>query len=405
MMLLNLAWRNVWRNKRRSIIILISVAVGVVATVLMDTLSRGMVYQMLENQVGSHVSHIEIHRTGFNDNPVIQSTVPDAAAVEKALQNTPGIAHWSKRVLTYGLVSSATSSSGVQIVGIDPESEQKVTTIDRSLVEGRYLSGGPNEAVIGKSLAEKLNVGLGDRLVAMASAVDGHVGSDLFRVVGLFETVSSEFDKSNIYVSRANAQQMLGLGDRVSEFAMVLTDLNDLDQIKESLQKQLGTEYEVLTYPEILPTLVLMIEVTEQSMIIFYALIGIALIFGIINTMLMAIFERIHELGVLKAIGLLDRKLVAMVLWEAFFLGTIGTAVGFTLSYLIYLPLSQTGIDLTIFSDSLRSFGVGTTIYPVLTWGVIADALLVIPIIAVLGALYPALRAARLGPVEAIRYV
>lgn len=405
MMLLKLAWRNVWRNKRRSIIILISVAVGVVATVLMDTLSRGMVYQMLENQVGSHVSHIEIHRAGFNDNPVIQSTVPDASAVEKALQNTPEIAHWSKRVLTYGLVSSATSSSGVQIVGIDPESEQKVTTIHRSLVEGRYLSGSPNEAVIGKSLAEKLGVGLGDRLVAMASAVDGHVGSDLFRVVGLFETVSSEFDKSNIYVSRANAQQMLGLGNKVSEFAMVLSNLDDIDQVKASLQKQLGTEYEVLTYPEILPTLVMMIEVTEQSMIVFYALIGIALIFGIINTMLMAIFERIHELGVLKAIGLLDRKLVAMVLWEAFFLGTIGTAVGFALSYLIYLPMSHTGIDLTIFSDSLRSFGVGTTIYPVLTWGVIADALLVIPIIAVLGALYPAMRAARLGPVEAIRYV
>lgn len=405
MMLVRLAWRNIWRNKRRSVIILISVAVGVVATILMDTLSRGMVYQMLNNQIGSHVSHIQIHRLGFKDNPAIQSTIPDADSVEFVLAHTNGIAHWSRRVLTYGLISSATSSSGVQIVGIDPAHERNVTTIEKSLTGGRYLSGEPNEAVIGKALAEKLDVALGDRVVAMASAIDGHVGSDVFRVIGIYETVSSEFDKSTIYISRSNAQEMLTLGGRVSEFAMVLSDLGLLDATQTTLEEQLGPRYEVLTYAEVLPILVLAIEVTEQSMVIFYAIIGIALIFGIINTMLMAIFERIHELGVLKAIGMLDRKLVAMVLGEAFFLGMIGTAAGFGLGYLIYLPLSHSGIDLAMFSEGLRSFGVGTTIYPVLTWGVAADALLVIPFIAVLGAVYPAIRAARLGPVEAIRHV
>lgn len=405
MMLLRIAWRNVWRNKRRSVIIIISVAVGVVATVLIDTLDRGMVYQMLDSQVGAHVSHIQIHRKGFKDNPVVQSTVPDANAVATTIRNTPGIAHWAGRVLTFGLISSATSSSGAQIVGVDPAMEESVTTIKRSITDGRYLSGAPNEVVIGTSLAEKLGVGLGDRVVAMASATDGHVGTDLFRVVGLFETMSSEFDKSNIYVSLPNAQQMLGLGSKVSEFAIILSNVDLLGSVQASLKRSLGPDYEVLSYPEVLPLLVMMIEVTEQSMIIFYILIGIALIFGIVNTMLMAIYERIHELGVIKAIGLRDRSLVMMVLVEAFFLGIIGTATGFAIGYLIYLPLSRTGIDLSLFSEGLRSFGVGTTIYPVLTWGVIADALLIIPFIAVFGAVYPALKAARLHPVEAIRYV
>jgi len=337
-MLVRLAWRNLWRNKRRSLIVLASVAIGVIAAVLMDTLSRGMAYQMLHNQVGTHVSHIQIHRKGFRDNPTIQSTVPRKDSVDQVLQETPGIAFSSRRVLTYGLVSSATNSSGISIIGIDPQHERSITTIEASIVKGTYLSRSNNEAVIGESLAERLDVGLGDRIVTMASAVDGHVGSDVFRIVGLFKTVSSEFDKASMYVSRANAQSMLSLVDQVSEYALILTDIEGLSEVQLAIQSRLGPEYEVLTYAEILPILVTQIDMFEQSMTIFYVIVGVALIFGIINVMLMSVFERIHELGVLKAIGMKDGKLLTMVLLEAFFLGIIGTVVGFCLGYFIYLP-------------------------------------------------------------------
>ena len=404
-MLLKLAWRNIWRNKRRSIIVITSVAVGVVATMVYDTLSRGMVFQMLNNQIGAHVSHIQIHRKGFKDNPEAQSYIPDDQAVEKVVRETPGVAHFSERVLTYGLVSSAANSSGVSIIGVDPAQEQFITMIKKNMVAGEYLSGRPNEVVLGKSLAEKLDVGLGERVVAMASAIDGHVGSDVFKVVGTFQTPSSEFDKSSIYIIRPNAQQMLGLGTHVSEFALILNDVNQLDQIREIISRKLGDTYEVLTYPEILPLLVLMINITEQSMVIFYVIVGIALIFGIINTMLMSVFERVHEFGVLKAIGMKDGKMLSMVLFEAFFLGMVGTVIGFGIGYVIYVSLSGSGLNLAVFSEGLRSFGVGAIIYPVLTWDVIADALLVIPFVAVVGAIYPGMRAVRLHPIDAIRYV
>ena len=404
-MLLNLAWRNLWRNKRRSVIILISVAIGVIATVLLDTLSRGMAYQMLDNQVGSHVTHMQVHRKGFQKNPIIQNSIEHPETVLRAIASTDGIDEFSARVVTFGLLSSAGSSSGTSIVGVDPEVERKLTSIESSIIEGSYLSGQPHEIVIGRALAGKLEVGLGDRVVAMASAKDGHMGSELFRVVGIFETFSSEFDKMSVYVPRSSAQAMLGLGEEVSEFAMLVSNTEQIRSIEETLEAKLGDRYEVLPYMEILPFLVLQIELFDQSMAVFYVIIGIALIFGIINTMLMSVFERIKELGVLKAIGMKNDRILMMVLYEALLLGVLGTAAGFVIGYLIYLPLSDSGVDLSMFSEGLRSFGVGAIIYPVLTAGVIVNALLIIPLVAVLGAVYPAVRAMRLEPVQAIRYV
>jgi len=198
---------------------------------------------------------------------------------------------------------------------------------------------------------------------------------------------------------------MLALRGQVSEFALITSDLERLPAIQKTLKEQLGEKYEVYTYGEIVPLLLAVVDMYDQSMAIFYAIIGIALIFGIINTMLMSVFERIHEFGVLKAIGMPDSRLLMMVLLEALHLGVIGTALGFAIGYVLYIPLSHTGLDLRMFSEGLRSFGVGAIIYPVLTWGSVANALLIIPFISVLGALYPALRAAHLTPVSAIRHV
>jgi ABC-type lipoprotein release transport system permease subunit len=404
-MLLKIAWRNIWRQRRRSVIVIISVAIGIVATLLTETLSRGMMLQMLENQIGSHVAHIQVHRKGFEANQVVQNYLPARTKVERLVSEIPEAEYYSERTITFGLISSARSSSGVTIVGIDPRREERVTTIEKSLVAGQYLSARRNEVIVGKKLAEKLGVGVGDKIVAMATALDGHIGSDVFRIVGLYETFSSEFDKVYIYVPLKESQEMLALDGDVSEVAIILRDRNRLDQVQQALERGLGGSYEVLTYPEILPFLVLQLDLFQESMLVFYAIIGIALIFGIINTMLMSVFERMTEFGVLKAIGMRNGRLVVMILLEALFLGVIGSVGGFVVGYFIYLPLSHSGVNLSMFSASLNSFGVGAIIYPVLTVDGVLNALLIIPLIAVLGAIYPALKAARFEPVAAMRYV
>ena len=413
-MLLKIAWRNVWRNARRSLIILISIIVGVVAILLYDSLSIGMIHQMLDNQIGTHVSHLQIHRNGFQDNKIIQNDIPDVPQVEAVLQQTDGIAHYSRRVVTFGILSSATSSAGVSIVGIEPQQEARVTSIETSIIEGAYLSGAAHEIVIGKPLAEKLEVGLGDKVVATSSQYDGRIGQDIYRVIGIFETFSSEFDKTSIYIAMDQAQKLLVMGQRISEFAIICTDLEAYKAVQQSLESALngGTRvdgepppYEIFSYRELLPLLVMQVDVYYQAIFVFYAIIGIAMVFGIINTMLMSVFERIQEFGVLMAMGMKGSRIFLMILLEALLLGVLGSVLGAGIGYLFYLWMAAGGIDLAAFSDGLRSFGTGTVIYPQLNSLSVTLALLVAPVFSVLGAIYPAWRAVRLDPMNAIRYV
>ncbi len=404
-MLFTIAWRNIWRNKRRTLIVLSSVVVGVVALIMNDSLSIGMIRQMFENQLGSHVAHMQIHKRGFNDNKVIQSVVPDQKRVEEALRSTPEVKYFSRRVVTFGLVSSAINSSGAAIIGVEPDREPNITIIKKSIIEGRYLSGASHEVVIGKKMADKLSVGIGDKIVGMASTVSGAVGSDMFRVVGIFRTVSSEFDKSYVFISLGNAQEMLELGKDVSEFAIILRDRGLVEMVKSKIAARLGANYEVLSYADLMPLILAQMQMYKESMFIVYIIIGLALIFGIINATLMSVFERMQEFGVLMAIGMKNSRLFYMIMLEALVIGVLGTVVGMVVGLAMYLPLSAYGIDLSMFSESLTSFGVGSTIYPVLTLQSIVGILIVIPVFAVLGALYPALKAIRLEPVSAIRYV
>ncbi|MBR9977099.1 MAG: ABC transporter permease [Bacteroidetes bacterium] len=404
-MLFTIAWRNIWRNRRRSLIIMVSVIVGVSAVMVNDGLMVGMIHQMLDNQIGSHVSHIQIHAKGFNANPVVQNVIPERQRVERALEGTAGIRDWSRRNVSFGLLSSARNSAGGRIVGVEADNETAITSIHASIIDGKYLSGKPREMLLGRRMAEKLKVGPGDKVVGMASAMSGDVGSELFRVVGIYETLSSEFDKGYVFTSLEDTRNMLELGDNVLEYAVIVENLDDIEHVTQKLRETLGAEYEVLSYADLLPLLVAQVELYGQMMYIIYVIIGLAMIFGIVNTMLMSVFERIQEFGVLMAIGMKNSYVFRMVMIEALLLALIGTGAGILLGIAMLLPLGTIGIDLSIFAESLTSFGAGAIIYPRLTINSIVSVVLIIPVTALLGALYPALKATRLQPVTAIRYV
>jgi ABC-type lipoprotein release transport system permease subunit len=404
-MLFKLAWRNVWRNKRRSLIVIGSVIVGMIAVILSDGLSNGMLRQMLDNQISSNILHIQIHKKGFNDNKIIKNYIEDSDRVEAAVNNTRGIKAYTKRVITFGLLSSANSSAGVFIYGIQPETEKEVSVINSYIKEGNFLGTGKRDIAIGQKLAEKLDVGLGDKVVAMANTPSGSIGSDMFRVAGIFQTASSDYDKVIIYVPIETAQSMLELNDKSNEFAMMLNDYKNVASVKEELSAKLGSEYEVLSYQDLLPMLIFQMDLYRESMWILNLIIGLALIFGIINTMLMSVFERIQEIGVLMAAGMKSYQIYFMFIFEALIIGIIGTLLGIAAGLLVHLPLSFTGIDFSLFSEALESFGVGAVIYPVLSIENLISVLIIIPMIAVAGALYPAYKAVKLEPVYAINYV
>ena len=404
-MLLKLAWRNIWRNKRRSLVVLGSVIVGIIAVLFMNGFMNGMLYQMLSNQISTNVSHIQIHKKGFNDNKVIQSFLPDAEKVEEELKTNPQVKAYSRRVITFGLISSATNSSGVYINGIDPGKEKQVSIIYKQIKEGKYFTGGKREIVIGAKLAEKLEVGLGDKVVAMSNTPDGTIGSEVFRIVGIYKSFSSEFDKSFIYIPIETAQNMLNIDHHIYEYAVVANDYHKVEQVKNSIKAGLNDNYEVMSYKDLLPFLVYQIDLSKESMWIFNLIIELALIFGIVNSMLMAVFERINEIGVLMSIGMKNMKIFFMILMEGLVIGVIGTGIGLVIGYLIMLPLESVGLNLSIYTESLESFGVGAIIYPTLSIDDVIGILIMIPFISIIGAVYPAYKAIKLEPVYAIRYV
>ncbi len=402
-MLSRIAWRNILRNKRRSFILILSIMVGVIALVMTDAFSIGMMRQMLTNQIGADAGYIQIHRKGYHDDPALKNSIVNTAPVRAALASDSAFVHISERLRTFGLISSASNSSGVSIVGIIPQEEERITTVHKYIVEGTYLTGKPDDIIISTATAEKLKVGIGDKVVIMASRIGGSVGSEACRVVGLFETFDSGFDQTHVYIPIATVERMLAAGGRVSEFVVNPMDPKQTDSIARQLRSRLPADFEVLTYKQMLPLLVMQIQLYDQIIYIFYAIIAIALIFGIINTMLMAVMERTHEFGIDMAIGMSNKRIVLMILTEAFYLGAVGTIVGLAIALAINIPLSHSGWNLAAFSDSLKSVGIGTVIYPVVGASTVLNAAVIIPLATVIGAVYPAMRAIRLQPVEAIR--
>lgn len=404
-MLFKLAWRNIWRNKRRSIIVMSSVVVGVIASLVIDGFENGMITQMLKNQISLNVAHIQIHKNGFADDKSIENFITNPPEVSGILDTASQIIDYSKRVIAFGLISSPDNSSGVYLYGVEPEKEGRISVIKKSIIKGRYLSNGKRELVLGKLLADKLSVDVGDKVVLMSNTPDGSIGSDAFRIVGIFSSPSSEFDKTNLFIGLKDAQNMLEIGDAVHEFAIILSDYHLVDNVKKVIVPVLGDRFEVLTYKDNLPLVVITMDMYKEMIYFVNMIIGLALIFGIINSMLMSVYERIQEIGVLMSIGMKNSKIVSMILMEALIIGVMGTLVGLALGYGINAAFLQNGIDLSVFSESLHSFGVGAVIYPEVSIENLISLIVMLPLFAVIGAFYPAYKAIKLEPVYAIRYV
>lgn len=410
-MINKIAWRNILRNKRRSLILIVSITVGVFALILTRAFVGGLMEQLLSNQIGTDVGFIQIHKSGYQADPNIDNSIESPNGIRNILKGHSATINYSERLRTYGLVSSAYNSAGVSISGIVPDEERRVTAISQYVVNGEYLNGKPDQILISTAIAEKLKAGIGDKVVIMASQLDGSLGSEGCRICGIYETSNSGFDQSHVYVPIQTLRQMLNVHDMVSEFVINPLQREKMPAVLNGLRTEIHTsssssdKFEIMSYEEMLPLFVMQFGFYNQIFYVVYGIVAVALIFGIIDVMLMAVLERTHEFGVAMAVGMANRKLFRMILVEAFYLGILGTVVGLVIAYFTCLDLSRNGWDLSVFSESLRSFGSSSKIFPVLEAEDFIKALLIIPFVTVLGAVYPALKAIRLHPVEAIRSI
>lgn len=405
MLVFRLAWRNLWRNPRRTGIIVGAVAVGIAGVVLSMAVNYGMVVQMVDNAISSELGHVQIHARGFSDNPRLGLTLHHGDRLgREALEGLRDVRAWSPRIRAQGLVFSPRASAGVRVVAVDPKREAGVSRLERSVVAGEYLGETPRRILLGANLAERLRIGVGAKIVLSVQDLAGDLSGEAFRVGGLFQTASLDLDRTTVYLRLDEAQRLFKLEDGVSELVVVANEFDRVSALAAELRGSLGDEVEVQTWEEIQPFLVYMVDLFDQMAWWTYVGVFVAMAFGIANVLLMAVYERIREIGVMRSIGLGGRRVVAMVMVESTLLVILGLGIGFAISLATVFGLRD-GIDLSRWSDGLAAFGVGSRIIPVVRVEDFFIPTVVAVVTALVASLWPALRAAREQPAEALRHV
>lgn len=403
--LLKMAWLNLWRNPRRTAILLCAMAAGLVGILFSMAFVNGWIRQLVADSVNTYEGHVKILAKGYNDNPVIENNFEPSEEIWAALADDPRVKSWVPRVAVQGLVSTPEHSLVVNIIGTDPVRELEVSTACRMLVDGRALaSGAQGEILLGEDLSEKIQKGLGKKVVLMSQQLGGEIGTGAFRAAGLFDVGNGSFNEGNVYVALGEAQEMLNLGARITEISVLLHDIGQSDAIAADLAVRLDDPgLEVVTWRQRLPYVDETLKMMGNYTWIYYAIFYIAMAFGIVNTLMISIGERTHEIGVLMAVGMTRARLMLLILLESFFIAVVAVVVGLAAGGALVAWFHVRGIDLSAFAEGLDLYGMAHVIRPVLVSADVVSAMAGTFAISILFSLLPAWRAARLVPVEALR--
>jgi ABC-type lipoprotein release transport system permease subunit len=403
MMLIGIAWRNIWRNKKRSLVLFTAIALGLCGGVFSTGLSVGMVETMVNAAIDRYLGHAEIHTRTFKANPVINDFIPDGDRVAASLRSVNGVSGVSARTVLEGMASSTVTNTGAQIIGINPSDESTVTSNAKRLVSGEYLNErGRLPVVIGKKLSEKLDLHIRSKLVLSFAGRDGSIVYGSFRVVGIFETESTAFDGTTLFVRRSDLAALVGGAPLVHEIAIRLQNADLVPPVVASLRTSMP-DLAVDSWKDLAPDMKFMAEVTDIYMLFFVGTVLFGLLFGITNTMLMSVLDRVREFGVLMAIGMKRTRVFWLVMLETAFLSLTGAAVGIVIAVIGIGITSRTGIDLSIVAEGLSSYGISSMLYPFIPTLMYFEIAVLVILTALGAAVYPGIKATRLNPASSIR--
>jgi putative ABC transport system permease protein len=405
---LKMAWRNIWRNPRRSVLTMCAIVFACLLLVFMLSWQFGSYDTMIDSAVKIHTGHLQVQAAGYNEKKNIRLVVADPTSISTMLQAVPGVAAYTFRTNAFSLVSSRARTYGAVVIGLDPDKEARVSTLKHLIRSGHYLSeNDANEALVGNLLAKNLHVGVGDELVVIGQGRDGSVAATVVRIKGIYQSGQDEFDRSSIQIPLKYFQDIYDMRGAVHEIVILGRSLDDVPQIKDAIaagiEKNTGkSRLAVLDWMELMPGLVEGIKMDLYSGLIFYVILIIVVAFSILNTFLMAIFERTREFGVLMAIGTSPGRLTRLLLIESAIMTVIGIVVGIIAGCLVTWYFQVHGIVIAGTSDLLSQYGMPERMYPRLSLPSIVIGPALVFIITLVTALYPALKVRRLRPVEAM---
>lgn len=385
-------------------VMITAISVGVFAGVFTIAIMLGWVNQRIEAVINTEISHIQIHHPDYLETNEVHDYIPDIVSMQQQIEQRAGVKAVSSRVIATCMVASAETGSGVQLVGIDPENERLVTNIHEKIIDGEYFDGvKSNPIVIGEKLANKLKVKVRSKIVITVTEMDGTLTGAAFRVAGIYKTSNTAYDEMKAFVKADDLRNLLKLDEKAGhQIAIVVnsngTEKNESDELKKALPY-----YKILTWTQILPEMELMNENMNLMMYIFVVIILLALGFGIVNTMLMVILERIKELGMLMAVGMNKIRVFLMIVLETIFLSLTGGVIGIVIALTLTAAMQKTGIDLSLWAEGLNSLGYDAIIYPQISLNEVIVVTILVIITGVFSAIVPARKAIRLNPSEAIR--
>lgn len=403
---LRLAWRNIWRHRRRTLIVVLAVGLTMAMMMLYDGLMNGFQQNINENVVKVMGGNIQIHDSGYPDNKSQLLPVKNDTAVVAAAESLPQTVAASRRINTNGMASSTEGAFPVSIIGVEPEKEALVSLISKNVSAGRYLKADDLDmAYIGKALAEAMGVGVGDRFTLVGRGLHQQLRTRTMTVVGIYDIGVADLEKGSLFMSLGEAQDLYGLTGQSTE---VVVTLQHIDQEKGALAvlKSKLPEYEVGSwqdnYPELASTVTAKSEVMDIFSVVILGIAGI----GILNMLMMAVLERTREIGVMGAIGLRPRQISLLFLMEGAMMGMVGLVFGVALGLLVNFLMMNYGFDYSPFS-TLTSYTalISDRVYSTLGVEKLPLRVLTVLVISLLASFTPARDASRNEPAESLHYV
>jgi len=400
-----MAWRNIVRNARRSFITISAIALGLMALIFLWGFNDGVHNSMMRNLQEVIVGSVQIHAVDFFRHPKLNRTVPELAKVKDMLKQQ-GIFRYALRLRTFALAAGEDNSEGLILLGVDPAQEAHVTRLHEKVSQGRFIADRDMlTCVMGATTARNLGLAVGDDVILLAEDRYGSLAADKFQLVGIIESGEMGIDRGLAIVPARALDSMLGMQGRVSE-VVIQTTMGRLESVTSQLKTMLHDgRYEVLRWYDMYPMMKQWVDLENAFYYIFLTVVLIIVAAGVMNTVLMSTLERFHEFGIMMALGCSRWRLAMLVAAESIMLGVMGTGLGMAAGLLLVTIFHSIGIDLSGQMDTISRFYINPVIHTEIDSDHLLATVLAVMGSAMIAAVVPAVRAARLEPVDALRHV
>ncbi len=402
-MLLKIAWRNLWRNRRRTLITAASVFFAALLSIFMRSMQEGSYNQMIQNMVGYYTGYVQIHEKGYWDEQIIDNTFAQQEGPTSQALAHKAVQQAVPRLESFALAIAGELSRPCMVMGIDPEMENEFTLLKDKLESGDYLTGKSNEILVAEGLAQKLELGLGDTIVLLGQGYHGSTAAGKYQIKGLLHFGSPDLNNRLVYLDLAEAQVMYGADGRLTSLALQIKDPNQATRVAQELNTDLPDNYEVMDWQTMMPDIIQLIEADRGGGILMLAVLYVIVAFGIFGTVLMMTAERKYEFGVVTAIGMRKSKLAITVFLETLFMSLLGALAAAVVGLPLQIYFNQFPIRIESMAEAYAEFGYEPILPTVIDLGIIFNQALIVLLISIVVSSYSIWRIYRLQPVKAMR--